>query len=390
MRALTVSLATIWSCAGLAAQAPRPSAASDRALRECATVAKLLVPPLVGELPGPEVAIEPAVIAAKERWRVVTLRSLAASDGRIQAVAREGADAHAAILDLATTAHDDAALALLAALVIDPAAVLMPLARAGDRAVNRESDWAAAVQRRRAAGFLLGELAREFAGPPAEKPVFAVDFDEHWFGPPGPDRVNLVNDSGRDLSTCTVQIDVRGKNGKWVRNVHFVDTWPRGKKVWADYLSVDPRDIASLAGTTAVEVQELAVSLWCAELRAEDVKVDYDETRRGADRLRQLDASLDLVLDYVHEPWFENGPCVGVTMNRGGALPRVKIELTCHGAAARQQLTHTVGDWPVRARVSVQSFGALQGCPASVDVTLTVDGLPEQVTRKGLKISARR
>lgn len=369
------------------AQAPT---SSERAQRDYAAVAQHLVPPLLGNSPPKEVAMERAVIEAKERWRVVTLRSLETADRRIEVVAREGAEAHAKLLDQAADAGDDSTFAILASLLINPALVVLPLAREADQASARVARYETAVQRRRAASFLLSDLAQEFAGPAAEKPPFGIDFDEHWFGPPGPDRVSLVNESGRDLSNCTVQVDLRGKKGKWVRNIHFVAAWPKGQKLWADYFSVDPREVAALAGTTAIEVQELKVSLWCVELRAESISVPYDDVARQADQQRQLDTHLDLVLDYVARPWIEKGPCIGITMREGGTLSSVKIDVTCRGDGEPTRLTHTVREWPRGARVSVQSFGELAECPSTVDVEITVEGLPQAVTRKGLKISSRR
>lgn len=379
-------------CTTLVAMLPaQASTVSERVLRDYATVAQNLVPPLLSDVPPGEVPMERAAIEAKERWRIVTLRSLEATDKRIEVVAREGAEAHEKLIEQASKGGDDGAFLVLAALVVNPAYALIPLAREADKTSAHVTRYEAAVQRRRAASFLLPELAREFAGAVAEKPALSVDFDEQCFGPRGPDRVNLVNESGRDLSNCTVQVDLRGKDGKWVRNVHFVTAWPKGQKLWADYLSVDPREVAALVGTTAVQVQELKVSLWCTELRSESISIAYDNAALAADLVRQLDANLDLVLDYVARPLIERGPCIGITMKVGGNLPRTKIDVTCRGkGGSPKTLTHTVGGWRLGTRVSVQSFGALDDCPDTVDVTLTVDGLTAPVTKKGLKITSRR
>jgi hypothetical protein len=377
--------------AGLApALAGQDSKVSERVQRDYATVAKHLVTPLLSGEPTGEVEMERAAIEAKERWRVVTLRSLEAGDKRIEVVAREGAEAHERLLEQASDGGDEGLLIFIAALCIHPAAIV-PLAREANKAANTVARYEAAVQRRRAASFLVAELAKEFAGPTAEKPPLAVDFDEHWFGLPVPDRVNLSNESGRDLSNCTVQVDLCGKNGKWVRNVHFVASWPKGQKLWADYFSIDPREVAALVGTTAIEVQELKVSLWCNELRSESVSIPYDNTAREMDQHRQLDANLDLVLDYVAQPFFEKGPCIGITMKVGGNLPRTKIDVVCRAKGSQPvAMTHTVGGWLLGDRVSVQSFGALEACPTSVEVTLTIDGLKAPVTKRMLTISSRR
>ncbi len=367
------------------------SKVSERVQRDYATVARHLVTPLLSDAPPGEFAMERAAIEAKERWRVVTLRSLEAADKRIEVVAREGADAHEKLIEQAASAGDEGVLLVVAAGAINPALALGVLIREVNKSSTEAARYEAVVQRRRAASFLVAELAREFAGVAVEKPPLAVDFDENWFGPLVPDRVNLVNESGRDLSNCTVQVDLRGKSGNWVRNVHFVSAWPKDQKLWADYLSADPRDVAALVGTTAIQVQELKVTLWCNELRSESVSIPYDNAAREVDQRRQLEAHLDLALDYVAQPFFEKGPCIGLTMNVGGALPRTKIDVVCRGGGGKPvTLTHTVGEWSLGDRVSVQSFGALEACPTTVDVTLTIDGLSEPITRKRLRFPARR
>lgn len=358
-----------------------------------AVVAGNVVPGLSDGAPQEESNLEPAVIEARERWRVITLDSVEAQDRRIRAVAKEAAEAHRQILDLAEADGDGAGI------LVDLAVALaisnpLPLARSVGREVSKGAQHAsrydAAVQRRRAATFLLPELARELAGDARKESSLELDFDENWFGEGLPDRVNLTNTSGSNLTNCTVQIDIRGRAGKWVRNVHFVPSWISGKKIWADYISNDPGQLAAISGTTATEVQDLRVSLWCDELRAEGVELHYPGKARDDDRAAQLEKLMDAKIDYVESPLFEDGPCIGVTLTGVARLPACKVEVLCHGGNKIDQiLEKALRGWQGGERVSLQSRGALNRCPDSVDVSVRLDG-SDRVCKKSFRVSATR
>lgn len=238
-----------------------------------ATVASNLAPTFADGSPPESATLEPAILESKERWRVITLESVETRDQRLKAVAKEAAAAHAQILDIAKGDQEsgDVLAAVLASLFsAHPVPLLLG---AASREGSKATRYSAAVQRRRAATFLLAELARELSGEARKEPVVDVDFDENWFGEKLPDRINLTNISGVDLTNCTVQVDLRGKSGPWVRNVHYLSAWPKDRKIWADYVTSDPALLASISGTTATEVQEVNVSVWSDELRAEGLVV---------------------------------------------------------------------------------------------------------------------
>lgn len=376
----------VFSFAAAAQDAAKPT---DPRWADYATLARNVAPALADK-PAPEQApIEPAAAEAKERWRVATLESISSTDRRIQAVAKEAAASHARLLDAAHEAGDDLLMPIVGAAITGNFFAIANVVRVAGAEQKRWRRYETALQRRRAAMFLLPEIAQELAGAPREKAV-ALDFDENWFGPvETPDRLNLTNQSGEDLSNATVQVDVRGVAGQWMRNVHFVGSWPKGQKLWADYLSTDPNDVAALFGITAKEVRDLRVSVWCPELRTE-IAQHYPDADRGADRSRQLDERLKFTLDYVARPIIESGPCIGVRMAGVAQLPGFKLTLKCKAAGGEPVRLQMAGkSWLSGARLSVQSRGALSTEPESVELNVEVDGADVSIVKQ-LKISSRR
>lgn len=385
MRArLNLILASLGVSSFLVAQGHEAESRLDNHRREYAVLASNLVPSLGGGAPSAEVDMEPAVIEARERWRVITLAEIDSRNGRIRAVAKEAAAAHDAILSVARDSEDmgiliDLGMALCTS---NPLPLLKSVASEASKSVVANAKYANAVQRRRAATFLLPELARELCGPVSENPVLEIDFDENWFGSSAADRVNLTNTAASALTNCTVQIDIRGANGKWVRNIHFVASWNPGQRMWADYFSTDPTHLASISGTTATEVQDIKVQVWCNELRSEAV-LHYPGPARDADRVRLLEQMLSFEVDYVGQPLFEQGPCIGVTLGGVGQMRACKVVVLCRGGSkVDQQLEATLPLWEKGQRISLQSRGALNTCPESVEVTVTCEGIEKGVTKR--------
>jgi hypothetical protein len=250
------------------------------------------------------------------------------------------------------------------------------------KGAEREARVQVQVQRRRACMFLLPELAKELAGPVAKAGTIELNFDEEWLVPGKPDRLNLKNCTGQQLTNATVQVDLRGRDGRWVRNVHFIEAWAGGQLVWADYLGHDPASIESLAGVTSVEVQDIRVSVWASEARIENVDLHYPKADRDEDRWRMLDERLAVEFDYVAKPLIEKGPCIGVRLRGVGDLPSCKIRLTCNLEDDDPVVLYwNVASWSDGGRVSVQSEGALQRPPVSVEIRLEVAGVTRPVFR---------
>ncbi|MFN7587046.1 MAG: hypothetical protein ACK5UQ_00840 [Planctomycetota bacterium] len=337
----------------------------------------------VGTEGASQPAFEPAVLEARERWRVISLEGAESGDRRLKAVAKEAGEAHSRLLDELGRTDDAGGIALVGSLLSgNPLLILGAGARQLDKVAEREARIQALVQRRRACMFLLPELAKELAGPVAKAGAIELNFDEEWLVAGEPDRLNIKNCTDQPLTNATVQVDLRGRDGRWVRNVHFVEEWAAGQVVWANYLGHDPASIESLAGVTSVEIQDLRVSVWAAEACIENVDLHYPKADRDEDRWRMLDERLAVEFDYVSKPLIEKGPCIGVRLRGVGSLPGCKIRLTCNREDDDPVvLRWDVASWSEGGRVSVQSDGALQRPPVSVEIRLEVEGVTRPVFR---------
>lgn len=361
----------------------------DARRAQYAELASNLVTGLADGKPAAELNLEPAALEAKERWRVIQMGEIETEDRKIRAVAKEAASAHEAVLRVAKESGDDGMIVDLALAMVLESPWLLARSISREAHSGNAARFGEVVQRRRAATFLLPELAAELAGPKQDAPVLELDFDENWFGMNKPDRLNIRNSSERRLGNCTLQIDIRGANGKWVRNIHFVPTWDAGAMLWADYMSSDPTQLASISGTTATEVQDIKVSLWCNELNSVS-EIHYPGALRDADRLAQLNQLLTFEADYVGEPFFEQGPCIGVKLGGVDRLRKCKVLVVCHGGnQVDQKLEMSIADWQAGERISLQSRGALLGCPRSVEILVKCDGFEKGVS-KTVEISRSR
>jgi hypothetical protein len=109
-------------------------------------------------------------------WRVVSLAEIRTHDDRIKAVAKEGAEAHSKVVEVAQQSNDaDMLLAVVAALAGAP--VVPALIRTAATTQRHDDLLKDAVVGRRAATCLLPELAKELAGPVAPASPLTVDFD---------------------------------------------------------------------------------------------------------------------------------------------------------------------------------------------------------------------
>src|SRR5437763_15168418 len=97
----------LWSASGSSATAQQPEAA-DLAQRRAtyATVASNLAAMLRDGSAATPPTVEAATLEAQERWRVIALNAVQCSDARIVAVAKEGAEAHEAVLALTRQISD--------------------------------------------------------------------------------------------------------------------------------------------------------------------------------------------------------------------------------------------------------------------------------------------
>jgi hypothetical protein len=334
--------------------------------------------------------MEAAMLEAQERWRVITLDTVQCSDPKIAAVGREGAMAHAEVVALAHESDDPtAAFGLIASILTHNwIGAGVGLFHESAKEDSKKNHIRSVVQRRRAVNDMLPELAKTVAGPAVEKDPLGIDYDENWFQSNTPDRLKLTNNSGSAMTRCTLQVDIRGIDGVWVRNVHFVPAWPAGRELFTDYYS--PSDIDAAAGFTnsVTQVQEVVVSVWCDEMAHEGQRLQYAGAPRDEDMLRALNQKLDVKVDYVHKPFTEQGPSLGISFSGIANLPACRITLVCNGGEEHNfefaRAASKDGE-----RVSYPTRGALRDCPKSVEVILRLDTMGAD-WKKTVEIASRR
>jgi hypothetical protein len=149
-----------------------------------------------------------------------------------------------------------------------------------------------AVNRQKAAALMLPRIAKKLSGPAIQsKHPLRVDIDETW-GFAGPDWLTVVNASGRTLNNCTVVVRLFGKDGEERDNVHFVETWPSGKTLYAAY-DVGTRVLETTVDRQTVTlIQEVRTSLYCDELTATAIPYRYAGQERDKDITRYLNQML--------------------------------------------------------------------------------------------------
>jgi hypothetical protein len=131
------------------------------------------------------------------------------------------------------------------------------------------------LDKNEAATIMLARIGKRLAGPVVKEgdPV-SVDIAETW-GFSGPDRLTLINTSGRTLHNCTVVVLLAGKTGEVKQNVHFVETWPDRRPLYARY---DPgqRILDQTAFRHTVSyIQSAEVALFCDEFAREGISYTY-------------------------------------------------------------------------------------------------------------------
>lgn len=377
-----------------------PLLAQDRGIDEAtledlresyATVARNLATPLDDDKPKPATREDLAIIEARERWRAIALETVDSSDRRIEAVAREGARAQQSLLRFVEQAPDSTDAMNLIGAISSGNVVGITIAALGSMGKHEQEQQQLArlVRSRRAVSFLLAELAPRIAGPSAKDPLISIDFDESWFDAKVPDQLRLRNVSGSRLTRCTVQVDLRGRDGTWIRNIHFVDHWPEGEERTARYATMSASEPQAVLGLSAAFVEELAISFWSDQCRSERLNYPYLGAQRDADLIKQLNDRLRITLDYVARPFTEPGPSLGVTISGIDRLPGCSISLACNGGGAAAPFRFSSTGWEADSRRSFPTRGGLRSCPDTVDVTIRLDGMNVEWRRR-LPITSRR
>jgi len=82
---------------------------------------------------------------------------------------------------------------------------------------------------------LLTKVAAKYAAPPIENnDQITIQFHPAW-GPTGPNDLLQLTNNGRDLSDCTVLVELANANGETYQNVHFIKNWPKNTTLLTAY-----------------------------------------------------------------------------------------------------------------------------------------------------------
>ena len=138
-----------------------------------------------------------------------------------------------------------------------------------------------------ASTLLLPMVAKKISGPIGDAHINAA-ITEAW-GFNYPDQLQLVNVGEKTLHNCTVVVILHGKYGETRKNVHFVNSWPSQKNLYAFYDSGETMFNQSVNRTTVKLVQNVEIALYCDEVTADSMNYVYAGTEKDKDIGRFLD-----------------------------------------------------------------------------------------------------
>lgn len=250
-------------------------------------------------------------LLAEANVKIVGWQSLESDDPLMRKTAQEAAEAGITMLQsqqVLLAMQHDAGLTELATMAFglftsDPTVVFTGASGLLAKGVSLEQErlrFAAALNRARAAQLMLPAAAKKYAGPKLSSGnLIHVDFDESFAGSANHDRIALTNASGRQLTRCTVLVELRGRSGEVRQNVHYVETWNPQTTLYARYGIGIESDSGVYGRRTAYGVQEIRLSVWADQGKQEDIRYEY----RGAERERDIRSLLDdkLIVRYRYD-----------------------------------------------------------------------------------------
>ncbi|MHC4880831.1 MAG: hypothetical protein ACYTGL_30630 [Planctomycetota bacterium] len=127
---------------------------------------------------------------------------------------------------------------------------------------------------------MLAHLAEQYAGavvPVAERKLIDIGALVSWGSFQDNDWLYLINRAGQELNHCTILVEIQGRNGQTVRNVHFVEQWAAGATLWAKYSTGThfPQINRTLAASTVADMSSVTVSVWCEEFAQTDNRLAF-------------------------------------------------------------------------------------------------------------------
>lgn len=127
---------------------------------------------------------------------------------------------------------------------------------------------------------MLAHLAEQHAGagvPVTERKLVDIGALVSWGAFQDNDWLYLTNLAGRELNNCTILVEIQGRRGQTVRNVHFVESWTVGGTLWAKYSTGThfPQINRTLAASTVANMSSVTVSVWCEEFAQTDNRLAF-------------------------------------------------------------------------------------------------------------------
>ena len=111
-----------------------------------------------------------------------------------------------------------------------------------------------------------------------EIPQLTVDLDGSWDGVFSHDRLTLTNTSGRDLTDCTLVVDLTGEHGPdhkaaSDRHLHFIRRWPAGESRVILYAAADNPNFNSNESVDLIK--RMNIDVFANEIR-NTMQYDYE------------------------------------------------------------------------------------------------------------------
>ncbi|MBI1313068.1 hypothetical protein GC176_17400 [bacterium] len=127
---------------------------------------------------------------------------------------------------------------------------------------------------------MLAHVAEQHAGdvvPIDNRKLIEIGALVSWGVFQDNDWLYLTNLAGQELNNCTILVEIQGRGGQTVRNVHFVDRWAVGATLWAKYSTGThfPQINRTLQASTVQDMSSVTVSVWCEEFAQTDNRLSY-------------------------------------------------------------------------------------------------------------------
>ena len=129
-----------------------------------------------------------------------------------------------------------------------------------------------AVTKNEVAVLMLPRVARKLSGPTAQNTNLV---NVHIVESIALDQLTLVNQSGRTLHNCTVVVFLTGKTGELKQNVHFVEAWPKGSPLYAQYQAGQEILNRMVFRQTVTRIQHVQIDIYCDEFTCEGISYQY-------------------------------------------------------------------------------------------------------------------